>query len=231
MNGLGRLDPKPAPSVAGGRAFGPSLSYLVIASLVVAGGIVYWMTLPDDATAPVAPSAPAAALGTAPSPALPATPMAAASASALPSASAPVRMAANEPEERDADPTPDLRAYLNKGENPGLGEVISRLHQNGVYTGIGAFNPPNTKPKLVGLAVPEDFVLPDGYVRHYQATDDGQPIEPILMFAPDRPVYDAAGRPIAVPANRIVPPELAPPGLPIRRIVIPPALAADKSAN
>ena len=43
----------------------------------------------------------------------------------------------------------------------------------------------------------------------------------MLMFAPDRPVLDAAGRPIAIPENRVVPPELAPPGMPIRRIVIP----------
>ena len=69
--------------------------------------------------------------------------------------------------------------------------------------------------------MPDDFVLPEGYVRHYQATDDGRRIEPILMFSPDHPVLDADHRPIAVPANRVVPPELAPPGLPIRRIVVP----------
>jgi hypothetical protein len=39
---------------------------------------------------------------------------------------------------------------------------------------------------MVGLAVPEDFVLPEGYVRHHQATDDGQRIEAIRMFAPGR---------------------------------------------
>lgn len=64
-------------------------------------------------------------------------------------------------------------------------------------------------------------MLPDGYVRHHQATDDGQRIEAILMFAPDRPVLDANNQPIAVPADRVVPPELAPKGLPIRQIVIP----------
>ena len=66
-----------------------------------------------------------------------------------------------------------------------MAEVIDRLHQAGVYGGLGAFSPPGTRPPLVGLAVPEDFVLPEGYVRHYQATDDGQRIEPILMFSPD----------------------------------------------
>jgi hypothetical protein len=73
----------------------------------------------------------------------------------------------------------------------------------------------------VGLAVPEDFALPPGYVRHHQSTDDGQPIEAMLMFAPDYQPLDANGRPVVVPADRVVPPELAPPGLPIRRITIP----------
>jgi hypothetical protein len=121
----------------------------------------------------------------------------------------------------NGDQTPDLSDYLNKGEKPTMGEVIDRLHQAGVYTGLGAFNPPGTRPPLVGLAVPEDFVLPEGYVRHYQATDDGQRIEPILMFSPDHQFFDAAHRPIAIPRDRVVPPELAPPGLPIRRIEIP----------
>ena len=90
-----------------------------------------------------------------------------------------------------------------------------------MHTGLGAFNPPGTRPPLVGLAVPEDFALPPGYVRHYQATDDGQRIEPILMFAPDWQARTPDGTPVAMPANRVVPPELAPPGLPIRRIVVP----------
>jgi hypothetical protein len=32
---------------------------------------------------------------------------------------------------------------------------------------------------------------------------------------------DAAGQPIAIPKDRVVPPELAPPGMPVRRIKIP----------
>jgi hypothetical protein len=99
--------------------------------------------------------------------------------------------------------------------------VIQRLNAAGVYTGLGAFSPPGTRPPLIGLAVPEDFVLPEGYVRHYQATDDGQRIEPILMFSPDYRWYDAAGQPLPLPVNRVVPQEMAPPGLPIRRIVVP----------
>jgi hypothetical protein len=118
----------------------------------------------------------------------------------------------------DGDQTPALADYGNQGERPTVAEVIERLHLAGVYGGLGAFSPPGTRPPLVGLAVPEDFTLPPGYVRHYQATDDGQRIEPILMFAPDSE-SDPAQRPM--PKDRVVPPELAPPGLPIRRIVIP----------
>ena len=121
----------------------------------------------------------------------------------------------------NGDQTPDLSDFVNAGEKPTMGEVIDRLHQAGVHSGLGAFSPPGTRPPLVGLAVPEDFVLPEGFVRHHQTTDDGQNIEPILMFSPDRPPVDAANRPIAIPKDRVVPPELAPPGLPIRRIEIP----------
>ncbi|HET7792431.1 MAG TPA: hypothetical protein VFL64_03505, partial [Rhizobacter sp.] len=77
-------------------------------------------------------------------------------------------------------------------------------------------------------AVPEDFALPEGYVRHYQTTDDGQAIEPILMYAPDRQFIDGAGRPIEIPKDRVVRPEAAPPGLANRRIVIPAPVEADR---
>ena len=109
-----------------------------------------------------------------------------------------------------------------------MSEVIDRLHQAGVYTGLGAFNPPGTRPPMVGLAVPEEAALPPGYVRHYQATDDGQRIEPILMFAPDFQLLDSQKRPVEMPKNRVVPPELAPPGFPIRPIVIPPPADAGR---
>lgn len=126
--------------------------------------------------------------------------------------------------EGDADPTRDLRSYVMRGEKPTMNEVIERLHERGIHSGLGAFNPPGTSPPLVGLAVPKDFVLPNGYVRHHQVTDDGQVIEPVLMFAPDFQLYDAANRPIEMPKDRVVPPELAPAGLPLRRIVIPPPI-------
>ena len=125
----------------------------------------------------------------------------------------------------------DLADHVPPGSAPSMTEVIERLHKAGVRTGLGAFQPPGTRPPLVGLAVPEDYVLPDGYVRHHQATDDGQRIEAILMFAPDRPVFDAAGRPIAVPADRVVTPALAPPGFPIRVVVIPRPLEPGHEAS
>lgn len=121
---------------------------------------------------------------------------------------------------RDPD---DLANYVSPGDRaPTMNEVIDRLHEAGIRTGLGAFNPPGTSPPLIGLAVPEDFPLPEGYVRHYQATDDGQRIEPILMFSPDFDFRDASGRPIPLPDNLVVPPHLAPPGLPLRPIEIPP---------
>lgn len=135
----------------------------------------------------------------------------------------PARAQAKPDPEVDADPTPDLRNYVARGENPSMAQVIERLHERGIHSGLGAFSPPGTSPPLVGLAVPEDFVLPKGYVRHHQATDDGQRIEAVLMFAPDFQLLDASNKPVEMPKNLVVPPELAPPGLPIRRIVIPPA--------
>ncbi|NVD70560.1 hypothetical protein HUX88_08300 [Duganella sp. BJB1802] len=202
------------------RAWRPRAGLLAVAlvlAVIGCGVLVYLVTTPDPgiaaggAPAPVAASAATAAgppLGSAPAP------------------SALAGSASNQqrPPEGDADPTRDLKSYVPRGANPSMPEVIERLHERGVYSGLGAFSPPGTRPPKVGLAVPEDFELPSGYVRHHQATDDGQRIEAILMFAPDFQLYDAAHNPIAMPKDRVVPPELAPPGLPIRRIVIPPPI-------
>ncbi|HLK13044.1 MAG TPA: hypothetical protein VKW76_16835 [Candidatus Binatia bacterium] len=88
-------------------------------------------------------------------------------------------------------------------------------------TGIQAFPPPGTKPIKRGIVVPDGFELPPGYVRHYQTTDDGQQLPPILMFSPDYTFVDANGKPVAVPADRVVPPSMAPPGLPMRMLDVP----------
>jgi hypothetical protein len=87
--------------------------------------------------------------------------------------------------------------------------------------GIGLFPPPGTKPLKRGIVVPDDYALPPGFVRHYQATDDGKLLPPILMFAPDAAPVGRDGKPVAVPPDRVVPPELAPPGLPIRQLELP----------
>lgn len=123
--------------------------------------------------------------------------------------------------EPSRDPA-DLAAYFQPGDaEPTMAELIEALNDAGVHEGIAAFNPPGTSPVLGGIAVPTDFVLPPGYVRHHQVTDQGVDIEPILMFAPDVQFFDEEGRPIAIPEDRVVPPELVPPGLPIRPIDVP----------
>ncbi|WP_436571005.1 hypothetical protein [Janthinobacterium sp. LB2P10] len=197
------------------RAWRPRAVYLAVAlvlAVIGCGVLVYLVTTPDIGVVAAAPS-PASAGA-----AQPAWPQPAPAASAMPQAAAHIPSRAPE---GDADPTRDLKSYVARGENPTMPEVIERLHERGIYSGLGAFSPPGTRPPMIGLAVPEDFELPPGYVRHHQATDDGQRIEAILMFAPDFQLYDAAHNPIDMPKDRIVPPELALPGLPIRRIVIP----------
>lgn len=141
------------------------------------------------------------------------------------------------PRQRDpnGDLSPDITDFINQGEVPTMAEVISRLRAAGVQGGLAAFNPPGTRPPLVGIAVSADVELPTGYVRHHQFTDDGQPIEPILMFAPDHPLVaaarqaaeaqaQAAGVQAAAlqPQDLVVPVALVPAGLPIRQIVVPP---------
>ena len=208
--------------------WGPSIGYLAIAFALV-GGVVaawWWSTSAPPAEPPgsAAPAASTAATrlaiappgASAPAPAR-ATPVRDGPASA--GAPAAPRIARVRPP--GTDQSPDITDYINDGEKPTMKDVIDRLHAAGVHEGLGAFNPPGTRPPLVGLAVPEGYVLPPGYVRHYQATDDGQRIEPILMFAPDYHPTTADGRPVALPGDRVVPPELAPPGLPIRYIVVP----------
>ena len=87
--------------------------------------------------------------------------------------------------------------------------------------GIAVFPPPGTKPIKRGILVPEDFDLPPGYVRHYQATDDGQRVPAILMFHPDYHPVDEHGAPIALPEDRVVPPDMAPPGMPVEMLQVP----------
>jgi hypothetical protein len=80
---------------------------------------------------------------------------------------------------------------------------------------------PNAKPIRRGLVVPEGYVLPPGYVRHFQANDDGTLLPPILTFHPDFQPVDDAGRPVKVAEGRVVPPELAPAGFPLHQLEVP----------
>lgn len=210
------MTPRPPPRRI---AWGPSPWVLALVLAGVGAGIAWWWptTPPAPAQAPVPALALPASAPVAPAQVAVQTPAAAAQVASV--APPPAQI----PRLRDAtgDLTPDLADYVNPGERPTVAEVIQRLHAAGVRTGLGAFQPPGTRPPLIGLAVPEGFELPAGYVRHYQATDDGQRIEPVLMFAPDAPTLVINGRTVTVPPDRVVPPELAPPGLPIRRIVVP----------
>jgi hypothetical protein len=89
-------------------------------------------------------------------------------------------------------------------------------------TGIALFPPPGTKPILRGFVVPDDFEVPEGYVKHYQTTDHGQQLAPILMFHPDYQLVDENGQPIPMPKDRVVPRELLPPGMSDQILQVPP---------
>ena len=192
------------------RAAGRSALPLVLAIVLVLAAVVAWRLL-----APRTPAAPAGEVATT-------------APAEAPDSRAPARPATPSGQPDPAENLPngdpnDLANYFRPGDpEPTGAELIGALNDVGIRTGIGAFNPPGTSPPLEGLAVPEDYELPEGYVRHYQSTDEGVAIEPILMFAPDFTLLDASGRPVALPGNRVVPPGMAPPGLPIRRVRIPP---------
>ena len=185
---------------------------LAVIAVVVVGAAWFVLArspreMPDTAARPVV----VADATSAPSGDLPASarPGPAAAMVATTATSEPAQMPSNDPQ--------DLAAYFRPGDpEPTGAELITGLQQAGVRTGLGAFNPPGTSPPLEGLAVPNNFPLPEGYVRHHQVTDEGVPIEPILMFSPDFVLHDAKGRRLAIPANRVVPRALAPPGLPLR---------------
>ncbi len=217
----------------------PSRGLLLAAGAIVVATAFAWWWEPQGPAPVVATPAPAAASAmtsslptpaSAPARAEAATPtVAAVAAPAGPApAAAQTIVRTRNP---DDDTTPDLADYVNQGERPTMVEVIQRLQQAGVQGGLAAFPAPGTRPPLIGLAVPADYVLPDGYVRHHQTTDDGQSIEAILMFAPDRQFLDAAGQPVSIPEHRVVPPELAPPGFSQRFIVVPPPADARRPGS
>ena len=128
-------------------------------------------------------------------------------------------------------PGPNAEARGDAPENaePGIGAGFNSPDrpEASERAGISAFPAPGTKRIKSGIVVPEDFPLPHGYMRHFQATDKGQLLQPILMFQPDYQPLDEAGKPIAIPADRVVPEELAPPGLAVEYLDVPDDAYAD----
>jgi len=100
-------------------------------------------------------------------------------------------------------------------------DYIAALRESGETGGIAAFPPPGTRPPRTGVIVPDDYQLPEGFMRHYQSTDDGGQLAPILTLAPGYELVDQNGKPIPLAKDRIVPPELAPPDLPVRMLEVP----------
>lgn len=193
-------------------------SGLAIAAVAGVGGW-WWLAQiqPPPAAVVASPVAAAAARDTPP-----ATPSARVHRVAPARASNPVQDMPEEPYELPSLDPDDIARYIRPGDpEPTAAELIEALNHAGIHTGIGAFNPPGTSPPLEGLAVPDDYELPEGYVRHYQSTDEGELIDPILMFSPDYVFFDSLGEPIELPDDLVVTEELAPPDLPLRRVRIP----------
>ena len=181
-------------------ASGARRAALVAAGLVVLALVWLFLDVRDDVSGVDDAARPASPGGEVASRSQPSTPRPALAASD----------GSDQPDVADhADDQPDV--YVNQIEPP-----------PGEKTGIHLFPPPGTKPIKSGIIVPDGFQLPPGYVRHFQATDDGEPVQAILMFHPDHRPLDGDGRPIALPADRVVPPEMAPPGMPIQMLEAPP---------
>ena len=87
-------------------------------------------------------------------------------------------------------------------------DYIQKLRDMGETEGIAAFPPPGTNPAKAGVVVPEDYELPEGYERYYQYSDDGKPLEPILLFSPEYDFFDEDGNPVVIPEDRVVPGDL-----------------------
>ena len=139
-------------------------------------------------------------------------------------AAAPTPDSKGEPAQRHVKPV----AIAKKSESEAAPEAPP-AHEDapfsfgppGEKTGIALFPPHGTKPIKIGIVVPEDYEVPEGYVRHYQATDDGEMLPAILLFHPDYEWVDDAGNKVELPADRVVPAEMAPPGLPIQMLEVP----------
>jgi len=117
----------------------------------------------------------------------------------------------------------NVEAALRAAMEEAAAEAAARAAEGGEGepAGIELFPPHGTNPPKSGIVVPDDFELPPGYLRHNQTTDDGQALRPILMFHPDFVMLDETGAEIELPEDRVVTPDLAPPGLPIEMLEVP----------
>ncbi len=111
----------------------------------------------------------------------------------------------------DVGRVPDIQA----------GDYIAALRESGETAGLAAFPPPGISPPRSGVVVPDDYDLPEGFARHYQTTDDGRRLDPVLIVAPGYEIVDEIGDPVPLP-DRVVPPEFAPLDLPLEMLEIPP---------
>ncbi len=210
-------DRRDADGVRVVRTASPTRAYWLIALAIAAPialtllavAIVRRSPTDEPAKVPGAVAAAVAASESEPGPAAPAAPTAIRS----PERVIPRRVAAPLVQDRaanDATPTP-------KPEKPrreiDAADAIVMLREEGIHDGIAAFGIPGSHPPKSGILVPEELELPEGYVRHYQSTDDGEELPAILMFHPDYEFVNEAGEVVKTPDDGVVPPEMAPPGI------------------
>lgn len=112
-------------------------------------------------------------------------------------------------------------ADIKDGPNMDAGDFIAALRESGETAGLAAFSLPGKRPPVSGVIVPADYELPEGFARHYQSTDDGGQLEPILVVAPGYEILDDAGDPVALMEGRVVPPEYVPSDLPVQMLYVP----------
>lgn len=141
---------------------------------------------------------------------------------------APVRVAEKRPAPSPPRPSPTaprpvVQPTIAQGSTeapPPPQDMAQDAAPSGPAEGINLYRP-GTKKLKQGIIVPEGFELPPGYLRHYQSTDNGEGVKPILMFHPDHKPVDSSGKPVEIPESRVVPPELAPAGMPIEILELP----------
>ena len=193
-------------TIAPGRS--PGKAWLALAGAVVVAGTALFALFRTPATA-VDPTAPQARVEASAPPAPP---------RAEPAPPAP---AAFEVAERARPPAHEDSPVGAPPPPRATAGGADETERERTPSGIALFPPRGSEPVRVGLVVPDGFELPEGFMRHYQVTDDGQELPPILVVHPDYELLDAQGQPVPRPEGGVVPPDLAPPGLPIETLVVP----------